>query len=71
MNIIDKKRMLNGLCYMVRTETGITEEQIDAIVSVRDILRKANLIAVADPEGKRIFILDRDDGTQIAVAMSL
>ena len=71
MNMIDKTRMLNGLCYRVRTETGITEEQVNAIIRVRDILRKANLIAVADPEGKRIFILDRDDGTQIAVTMSL
>lgn len=70
INAMDKHKALNGLYYMLHTSRDITEVQIDALINVRDIMRKAGLIALADNLG-RIVVKNRRDGKQVAIGFSI
>jgi ADP-heptose:LPS heptosyltransferase len=59
LNVIDKRKMLNGISYMFSTSKDLTEDQMDALIFVRDTMRKAGLLAAADNHG-RIIVQNRD-----------
>jgi ADP-heptose:LPS heptosyltransferase len=59
LNVIDKRKMLNGISYMFSTSKELTEAQMDALILVRDTMRKAGLLAAADNHG-RIIVQNRD-----------
>lgn len=67
LNIIDKRKMLNGLSYMFNTSKELTEAQMDALILVRDTMRKAGLLAAADQHG-RIIVQNRDK-REVAVGL--
>lgn len=67
LNVIDKRRMLNGLSYMFDTSKDLTEEQMDALILVRDTMRKAGLLAAADYHGR--IIVQNKDRKQVAVGL--
>jgi ADP-heptose:LPS heptosyltransferase len=69
MNVIDKRKMLEGLSYNISTARELTEDQIDALLHVRDTMRQAGLTARADEHG-RIIVRNRNR-SQVAVALTI
>jgi hypothetical protein len=71
MNVIDKRKMLEGLAYNISITSDLTqeltEEQIDALIHVRDTMRRVGLSARADEYG-RIIVLNK---RQFPVATAL
>lgn len=67
MNVIDKRKMLEGLSYMFSTSKELTEEQIGALIHVRDTMRAAGLIAAADECGR--IVVRNSEQKQVAVGL--
>ena len=67
MNVIDKRKMLEGLSYSFSTTKGITEKQIDALIHIRDTMRAAGLIAAADEYGR--IIVRNSEQKQVALGL--
>ena len=67
MNVIDKRRMLEGLSYMFSTSKELTEQQMDALILARDTMRKAGLLAAADQYGR--IIVQNEDKRQVAIGL--
>lgn len=56
MNAIDRKKMAEGCSYNFYFPlNGATAEQIDVLVTVKDLLRKAGLVARANEYGQIEF----------------
>ena len=67
VNVIDKRKMLEGLSYMFNTSKELTEQQMDALILIRDTMRQAGLLATADQYG-RIVVKNRDQ-RQVAIGL--
>ncbi len=67
MNVIQKRLLLEGLAYNISTTHELTEEQIDALLLVRDTMRRVGLTAHADEHGRIIVRNSR----QFTVASAL
>lgn len=69
MNILDKKRMLEGILYNFNLSRDITEEQVDALILMRDTARKAGMILSADSYGRLIVKTTDEQRKQIAIGL--
>ncbi len=67
LNVIEKRQMLNGLSYMFNTSKDLTEDQMDALILVRDTMRKAGLLAAADHHGR--IIVQNKDRREVAIGL--
>ena len=67
MNCIDKRKMLEGILYGFSTTKELTEVQMDTLIHVRDVMRKAGLIAAADEYGR--IIIRNSDQQQVALGL--
>ena len=67
MNVIDKRKMLEGLSYSFSTSNELSEEQMDALIRVRDTMRTAGLIAAADEYGR--IVVRNSEQKQVALGL--
>jgi ADP-heptose:LPS heptosyltransferase len=69
VNVIKKRQLLEGLSYNISTAQELTEDQIDALLHVRDTMRRAGLTARADEHGR--IIVRNQNQNQFPVAVAL
>ena len=48
MNVIDKRKMLEGLTFFLSVSRGVTEQEMDAVIAARDALKSAGLYLTDD-----------------------
>lgn len=48
MNVIDKRKMLEGLTFFLSVSRDATEQEMDAVIAARDALKSAGLYLTDD-----------------------
>lgn len=70
LNVLDKRRMLEGLTFNHALSRDASEAEMDALIEAKRVLRAAGLVLVADGAGVNIKI-KRRDGTGTVVSRGL
>lgn len=70
MNVIDKKKMLEGCLFNFSLDQDITSSEMDALIAARELLRKAGLICSSDMYS-RIIVRRTKDRKEIAIALAI
>lgn len=68
MNIIEKRKMAEGILYNFHLSRSATAEHVDVLITIKDLLRSAGLVLVANECGQ-IEMLDIDSRAERARAL--
>lgn len=68
MNAIEKRKMLEGILYNFSLQRSCTGAQVDALIEIKDIARRNNIVLTANKYGQ-IEILDIDSRNERARAL--
>jgi hypothetical protein len=68
MNIIEKRKMAEGVLYNFHLSRNATADHVDVLITIKDLLRSAGLVLIANDYGQ-IEMLDIDSRAERARAL--